>query len=147
MNIREATQSDIPQISALVKSLAHYYLDGAKAQLPVWLADTLTDDAFLSRVSSEEYVNFLCEIDSEVVGYIAVKAPNHLYHLFVAEPFQGQGISRILWEHVLSHKQYDSFSLRSSLYAVPVYKRFGFIESGEVGTKDGVSFQPMVLTL
>jgi predicted GNAT family N-acyltransferase len=41
--------------------------------------------------------------------------------------------------------QSNRFTLRSSLYAVPIYKRFGFSESGPVGTKDGISFQPMEL--
>jgi hypothetical protein len=28
--------------------------------------------------------------------------------------------------------------------AIPVYKRFGFVESAPAGEKDGVLFQPMV---
>lgn len=40
-------------------------------------------------------------------------------------------------------KLFDTTSVRSSIYAVPVYKRFGFLESGPAGSKDGVSFEPM----
>ena len=147
MSIRQAVREDVPQIADLVRSLAHYYLDSPDAVLPSWLNDTLTDDAFLMRITSREYSNFVFDVADSVVGYIAIKEPGHLYHLFVSERFQGNGISRQLWEHVKENSGSTVFTVRSSLYAVPVYKRFGFSESGPAGIKDGVSFQPMELII
>ena len=147
MAIRQASEADVVQISELVKSLAHYYLDELEAKLPAWLANTLTDQAFFTRITSSAYVNFVYEKQGVIIGYIAIKKPNHLYHLFVSEQFQGNGISRLLWEYVISNGQYSSFTLRSSIYAIPIYKKFGFIESGSIGKKDGVSFQPMELKI
>lgn len=145
MGIRKAIETDVPKVASLVKSLAHYYLNEPSRELPSWLADTLTYEAFAARISSTEYLNFVFEEAGSIVGYIAIKKTGHLYHLFVAEECQGRGVSRLLWEHAKRHCQCNCFSLRSSIYAVPVYKRFGFLESGPVGTKDGVSFQPMEL--
>lgn len=145
MSIRAAIHADVPTISSLVTSLAHYYMDNKKGAVPSWLEGTLTQYAFLARLSDADYLNFVFEVAGSIVGYIAVKHPGHLYHLFVAEAFQGKGISRSLWEHVRNQSQYRSFSVRSSMHAVPVYKRFGFLETGPVGTRDGVSFQPMEL--
>lgn len=145
MNIRPAVESDVPQVARLVKTLAHYYLDDPGRELPQWLDETLTYKAFSLRISGPDYLNFVYEESGSIVGYISVKGVGHLYHLFVAEGFQGNGISRLLWEHAREHCHCRSFTLRSSLYAVPVYKRFGFVESGPVGIKDGVSFQPMEL--
>ncbi|WP_127556932.1 GNAT family N-acetyltransferase [Saccharospirillum alexandrii] len=143
MSIRAAINVDVPAVSSLVKALAHYYLDGSGETLPSWLEDTLTHEAFLARLSDADYLNLVFEVSGAIVGYISVKKPGHLYHLFVAEEFQGQGISRSLWEHVKRQSQCSRFSVRSSIHAVPVYKRFGFLESGPVGSRDGVSFQPM----
>lgn len=145
MTIRPAIESDVPHVARLVKSLAHYYLDDSSGELPKWLNDTLTFEAFSSRISGPDNLNFVYEESGIIVGYISVKEIGHLYHLFVADGFQGNGISRLLWEHAREHCHCNSFTLRSSLHAVPVYKRFGFMESGPVGTKDGVSFQPMEL--
>lgn len=145
MSIRAAIHADVPTISSLVTSLAYYYLDDRERAIPLWLEDTLTQDAFLARLSDADYMNFVFEVSGSIAGYISVKHPGHLYHLFVAEAFQGKGISRSLWEHVRNQSQCRSFSVRSSMHAVPVYKRFGFLEAGPVGTKDGVSFQPMEL--
>jgi GNAT superfamily N-acetyltransferase len=143
MSIRPAIQTDVTQIAGLVKSLAHFYLDDPRAELPSWLNETLSDEAFTSRISSSKYLNFVFEEADSIVGYISIESPGHLYHLFVSEKFQGKGISRLLWEHARQNCHDTTFSLRSSLHAIPVYKQFGFSESGPVGTKDGVSFQPM----
>ena len=146
MSIRQAIETDVVKISSLVKSLAHFYLDAPENELPVWLSQTLTESAFSERISSESYKNYVYEKDMEIIGYISLKKPNHLYHLFVSERFQGKGIARLLWEHLKKNDPSASFFLRSSVYAIPVYKRFGFFESGDLGQKDGVSFQPMELT-
>jgi GNAT superfamily N-acetyltransferase len=63
----------------------------------------------------------------------------------VSEQYQGQGIARALWENITTHCACRSYVVQSSLNAVPVYKRFGFIESGAVAEKDGLQFQPMEL--
>ncbi|MBI1425724.1 MAG: GNAT family N-acetyltransferase [Gammaproteobacteria bacterium] len=146
MSIRPANETDVPQIAVLVKSLAHYYLNDPSRELPSWLNNTLTYEAFADRISSSEYLNFVYEEAGTIVGYISINRNGHLYHLFVAEQSQGKGISRLIWEHAKQYCECVCFSVRSSLYAIPVYKRFGFCETGPVGTKDGVSFQPMELT-
>ncbi len=67
----------------------------------------------------------------------------HLFHLFVAETHQGKGISRALWNYAISGAKPKEYTLRSSLYAIPVYQRFGFTEYGAVEQKEGIVFQPM----
>jgi predicted GNAT family N-acyltransferase len=37
------------------------------------------------------------------------------------------------------------FVVRSSIHAVPVYEKFGFVIKGPVSVKDGIAFQPMEL--
>ncbi|MFY0665521.1 MAG: GNAT family N-acetyltransferase [Natronospirillum sp.] len=49
----------------------------------------------------------------------------------------------MLWAAAIQGFSASIFTVRSSLFAVPVYERFGFVASGPVGTKDGISFQPM----
>ena len=131
MDICQATPNDARPISSLVKSLAN----------------TLTEDAFLQRINSSDYINFLCEQDGQVIGYGAMKRLNHLYHLFVAEAFQGKGISRKLWEQLIAEESNATYTLRSSIFAIPVYERFGVKAVGERGSKDGVSFQSMVFEI
>jgi len=76
-----------------------------------------------------------------------MKNKNHLYHLYVSNEYQGQGVARKLWEQAMSHCRNNIYTLRSSLYAVPVYKKFGFVEVGEAQEKNGIDFQEMELKL
>ena len=147
MTIRSASPKDSANIATLIQSLAHFYLDNPEGELPVWLTNTLTEQAFESRITEGEYVNFVYETDGKIVGYISLKKPNHLYHLFVDPSLHGKGIARKLWEHLKNHAQQQRYTLRSSMFAVPVYEQFGFKVSEPYGTKDGISFQPMSLDL
>ncbi len=145
MSIRVANKYDVSNICSLVSSLSHFYLESCEMELPNWFAETLTTEAFLSRIQSDEYLNFVYEVQGEVVGYLALKGNSHLYHLFVSESYQGKGISRCLWSHAITKCIAEIYTLRSSLFAVPIYKKFGFKVVGEAGEKDGIGFQPMEL--
>lgn len=145
MNIRPALLKDAQPIRNLVLSLARFYLDDEAAELPDWFNDTLNLASFQDRLLSAEFKNYLLEDNAHLVGYVSIRNDDHIYHLFVAEDYQGRGLSRRLWEYAKEQSHAEKFWLRSSLHAVPVYKRFGFTESGEVGIRDGISFQPMRL--
>ena len=158
MSIRIAHAEDVKEIATLVRSLSHYYLPqkissaqdsstkslSAKS-LPSWLLSTLTEEQFLQRINSAEYSNYVYCIDDEIVGYIAMKESSHLYHLFVSEAHQGNGIANGLWKHICGKCSAEKYSVRSSLYAVPVYKKWGFVETDIVREKDGIKFQAMAL--
>ena len=148
-----ATPAEAPALAQLVNGLSHYYLDDPKAQLPDWLSDTLTEASFTARLAEPNYINLVCKFKDEVSGaeviqgYMSIKDQSHIYHLFVAEDYQGKGVAKQLWNHARAFTQSESFTVRSSLYAVPVYKQFGFVEAGDVGCKDGVTFMPMKLSI
>jgi len=145
VSIRTAVQKDAREISSLVASLSDFYLKSPDHELPDWFSRTLTENEFLRRIVGSEYSNFVYEIDGEIIGYIAMKGDNHLFHLFVSAAHQGKGLSRKLWEFAINECVSAVYTLRSSLYAVPIYKKFGFIESAISGEKDGIGFQPMEL--
>ncbi len=144
--IRDAEVDDVVFIKDLVVSLSRYYLENDNAELPEWLSRTLLVTEFEHRILSPEFNNYVFYNDEIILGYISIKGDGHLYHLFVREEFQGQGIAKALWDHVLDRHTSDLDSVRSSIYAVPVYTRFGFKESGPSLSKDGIAFQPMKFT-
>lgn len=147
MTIRMATSSDIENISNLVKSLSHHYLKDKGGILPQWFHSTLTNQAFLERIKSSEYLNYVFENNYIVIGYLAMKNKNKLYHLFVSEEHQGHGVARKLWGQAIKNCKNTIYTLRSSLNAVPIYKKFGFIEIGEPQEKNGIGYQEMELRL
>lgn len=143
MSIRLASYNDVDAIKALVTSLSRFYLKEQESTLPTWFLESLSTAAFLKRMDDSANLNWVFECEGRVLAYLALKDGRHLYHLFVAETHQGQGIARMLWEHALSQCTSASITVRSSLFAVPVYKKLGFIENGPKGEKDGIEFQAL----
>lgn len=55
----------------------------------------------------------------------------------------GQGIGRCLWNTVLAENTSPVITVHSSLYAVDVYKKFGFVVTGEIQEDEGIKYVPM----
>lgn len=145
MTIRSATIVDAREIQQLVMSLSKYYLISRGVDIPQWLLDTLAVEKFEHRIQADNYLNLVCEENGKLQGYISIKNNEHLFHLFVDETCQENGVARQLWEKASDICQADVYTVRSSVYAVPVYKRFGFKPVGELVARDGVGYQEMQL--
>lgn len=145
MNIREAIMEDGTQIQELVVGLSHFYLSSNDETLPEWLSSTLELKEFESRLKNNDFTNLVCENNGNIVGYISIKNKNHIYHLFVSRHHQRKGIAKRLWGKAKSLCQSSTYTVRSSLYAVPVYECFGFSKSNGIETKDNLQFQAMEL--
>jgi len=145
MNIRNAKEDDADQIKELVSSLSHFYLSATEESLPEWLSSSLELKEFKSRLKNNEFTNLVCENNGHIIGYISIKNKNHVYHLFVSQEHQRKGIAKKLWDKAKNICQSPTYTVRSSLYAVPVYENFGFSKSKEIETKDNLQFQTMEL--
>ena len=145
MTIRYAKKDDAEQIKELVTGLSHFYLSENETKLPEWLSSTLELKEFENRIKSNAFTNLVYERNNRILGYISIKDKNHIYHLFVSHEHQRKGISKKLWEKAKNLCQSPTYTVRSSLYAVPVYEYFGFSKSNEVETKDNLKFQAMKL--
>ena len=146
ITVRPATILNANDLSQLAFSLSDFYLASPNTQLPQWLADSFNEEQFLSRLKDDDYTHFVADIDNTIVGFIAIKSPNHLYHLFVNKNHHGKGIGKQLWEYAFEQLNLDTQAyiiVRASLYAVPIYEKFGFVATGTIMQKDGVNFLAM----
>lgn len=148
MEIRCAIADDAEEISRLIKSLSHCFTlkpDGSGAEA---LLSSIEPHAIRQYIESEEFQYFAGLIQDKIIGVVAVREGRHLFHLFVAEPYQGKGWARRLWEHA---KQVafctGRITVNSTLFAVPVYERFGFNKLGEKVETKGIAYVPMAIEL
>jgi len=146
MNIRQAELDDAVNLSELVNSLSHYYLNESESQLPEWLLNTLELKEFKSRISDNTFINLVYEKNNRILGYISIKNNSHIYHLFVSENHQKQGIASELWETLKNKCNSTEYTVRSSLYAVKVYEKFGFKKTEHIESKGTLQFQEMKYT-
>lgn len=141
--IRPAKAADAGGISQLITGWAlHYLEDPASPEAAPFLA-TLTPSATVQRIDAPDFRYYVAEGPVGLCGVIALRATSHLYHLFVRTDAHKQGVARALWEHAKSRSGSSTFMVNSSLPAVPVYERFGFVATGSPQSKNGLRFVPM----
>jgi len=87
---------------------------------------------------------FIAKDDQRVVGVLAIKESNHLYHCFVDKNYHRQKIGEQLWNYWLSDAKAEEVTVNSSKYAIKFYESLGFIYSGEVFEKNGIVSYPMI---
>lgn len=147
MKIRVATLDDAPAISRLVRRLleafvAYEFSDEGRSTL---LA-SCTPESIAGYMRSA-FRFHVAEVDGELVGAVGVRDDRHLFHLFVAETHQRQGIGRALWEVARNAAEKGNsgagFTVNSSRHAVPAYRSFGFVETGPPEERHGVVSVPM----
>jgi GNAT superfamily N-acetyltransferase len=148
LSFRPGHLADAAAITALIQQLAPAFLsqpDGAGAE-PFWASVSAQAEA--GYLASSRYCYLTAWEGELLVGFISLRDNSHLAHLFVRPDFQRQGIASQLWHLLLAHTaeqgMWGPFTVNSSLSAVPVYRRFGFVEVGEIQQQHGVTFQPML---
>ena len=149
MELRAATTKDSESISKLVCRLSAKYIAGEFSQQgETFLLESMTPAAIEKYIQSG-YRYHVAEEEKQLVGVVAVKDNSHLYHLFVAQDYQRQGIATSLWQLAkqtcLEDGNPGEFTVNSSTYAQDVYKRLGFVAQSGPREKNGVIFIPMKL--
>lgn len=143
VTIRKARESDAEEISALILSLARYYISEPNAPEVRPFLETLSPGETADRINSDEFGCFVAEKENEICGVIAVREKTHIYHLFVQSKSHRQGIAGALWQYILNNSDAGVFTVNSSLFAVPIYEKFGFEVVSEPQEAEGLIFVPM----
>ena len=81
--------------------------------------------------------------NGHLVGTLCMRAPQHIGDFFVKESYQGKGHGRRLFERMQLDYERKEFTVNSSPYAVPIYRKLGFKDIDSEQTVDGLRFTPM----
>lgn len=144
--LRDARQGDAAAISALVTGLSERWIapdctpDGASILLA-----SMAVEATAERLRGDGYRYVVAERDGQLVGVAALRRPAHLYHLFVLEHLQRQGLARRLWDRVRAHAPPSGpVTVNASRVAIPAYRRLGFERAGDERFERGIRYTPML---
>ena len=112
------------------------------------LLDSMTATA-IEKYMQSGFRYHVAEMDGQLAGVVGVRNNAHLFHLFVAELYQRQGIASRLWnvamQACLEEGNPGEFTVNSSRYALSVYEKLGFITHSGPQEKNGIIFFPMKL--
>ena len=104
--------------------------------------------SFKDFIGNKEVLNtleFWGAYDNEKLkGVIATNENRkHICCFFVEAQYQRQGIGRKLWKYLLENSQKEVITVNSSPYAIPVYHKFGFVDTNTEQLSDGMRYTPM----
>lgn len=147
--IRLATTEDAAAMSELVHSLSAKYIAidfdemGARRLLASMEAPAIRE------YLRSGYRYHIAEEDGILLGVVGVRENKHLYHLFVTEARQRQGLATKLWRVAraacIAAGNAGEFTVNASRLAVSFYERLGFVQIGPPQNRDGGSAIPMKL--
>jgi ribosomal protein S18 acetylase RimI-like enzyme len=138
--IGKAKTLDAQRLSQITNELTSYIFE---KEVPKWFEDELLEESFKERILSDEYEHFVYVQENEIVGFIAIKNKNRLFHLFVDAKHHKKGIAKELWNYIKAHYDVFDMSVNASLYAIKTYESFGFSINGEQSEYLGLKYQPM----
>ncbi len=143
--LREATVADAAAISALVCELTRRWIapdctpDGAARLLRM-----LAPDRTVRRMD-EGFRYLLAQRGHVLIGVAALRPPAHLFHLFVAEEAQRQGLARRMWQTVQAWVDLpEPITVNASRHALAVYRKLEFEATGPELCEHGIVFTPML---
>ncbi|MDD2698328.1 MAG: GNAT family N-acetyltransferase [Arcobacteraceae bacterium] len=138
--IRKANSFDAQKLSQLTNGLTSYIFE---KETPQWFKEELLEESFKERILSDDYAHFAYVQENKIVGFIAIKNKNRLFHLFVDSKHHKKGIAKELWNYIKAHYDVSNMSVNASLYAIKTYEAFGFKINGEQSEYLGLKYQPM----
>lgn len=130
MEIRRATENDIPQIKDLFQQtiLAVNTKDYTLEQARWWASKGNDDDLWKERIGQQYFV--VAMTNKVVTGFAALKADGYLNSLFVHKDYQGKGIASLLLFHIENYaveRTIYEITVDVSITAKPFFERKGYL--------------------
>ena len=104
---------------------------------------------FISDIDKMKTLTFYGMYDNEkIIGVIATRNNgNHITLFFVDGNYHKKGIGTKLFEKVIENSTSRVITVNSSVYAVEVYHKLGFVDIDTEKIENGIRFTPMKIIL
>lgn len=143
--IRPALVTDASDIAALIYSTSVACCFTPEQPCPDWYEKSVQPSQIACLVKHENMVWLVAMREQTLAGVLAICDKSHVKYFFVHPTFQKLGIGRQLWNFAVRIGVLgNSCTVRSSMFAVPVYERLGFRAVGPPSFFNGLHYQTLV---
>lgn len=141
MIFRKLSRTEIPAFLSLVWNVfCEFEASNYPEQAKQIFKNAIYDQNYLAMLDAYGAYN-----DDVPIGIIATRSEGkHIALFFVDGKYHKEGIGRQLWNLMLRENPNHELTVHSSLYAIPVYERLGFVKTGAIQTENGITYLPMV---
>lgn len=144
--IRQALEADASDIAELIYSTSVACCFTPEQPCPEWYKESVQPSQIENLLKSEQMVWLVAAQEQTLAGVLAVSEKSHVKYFFVHPTYQKQGIGKRLWHFALRGGTLgSSLTVRSSLFAVPVYESLGFMAVEPPKTFNGMHYQTMMV--
>lgn len=125
--IRRAQQTDATHIAELIDTTSVACCFSSEQACPEWCKKSIQPNQIADLVKSAQMGWLVAVEQKTLVGVLAVSDKSQVKYFFVHPAHQKLGIGKQLWNIALRTGVLGNLlTVRSSLFAVPVYERLGF---------------------
>jgi len=143
--IRRARETDVPDIAELIYSTSVACCFSPRQPCPDWYRDSIQPGQIARLLKAEQMTWLVAIQEQRLAGVLAVSDRSHVKYFFVHPACQKLGIGKQLWHCAADSGELgNSLTVRSSLFAVPVYERLGFVAVEPPKTFNGMAYRTMV---
>ncbi len=147
LELRQALESDAVAIAGLIHSTSAACCFSEEQPCPDWYTASLRPERIASLIKSGSMTWLVAVQENKLVGVLAISDKSHIKYFFVDPARQRLGIGKKLWHCAMQGGKFgSSITVRSSLFAVPVYERLGFKATEPPQMFNGLHYQTMVAT-
>ena len=147
--IRLATAEDANAISGVIKGLSAHFLLHPHGEETDAVMESIGPSGIAGFIADTHFCHWVACAQGRVIAVAGLRDNAHLYHLFVAEDWQGRGVGRALWHHVsaaaLTAGTPHLFTVNSTPHGRPFYEKFGFTATSTLTERNGMVYIPMAL--
>ncbi|WP_051241712.1 GNAT family N-acetyltransferase [Azohydromonas australica] len=144
MEIRHALEADAADIAELIFSTSVACCFTPEQPCPEWYAASVKSGPIAELIRSAQTEWLVAIREHKMAGVLAVRDKSQVKYFFVDPSCQKLGIGKQLWQFASrSGKLGKPLTVRSSLFAVPVYESLGFVATEAPGIFNGMHYQAM----
>ncbi|MBX3586454.1 MAG: GNAT family N-acetyltransferase [Ramlibacter sp.] len=143
--IRQALEADVSDIAELIYLTSVTCCFTPEQPCPDWYRESVQPSQIANLLKSEQMVWLVAAQEKSLAGVLAIGEKSHVKYFFVHHAYQKIGIGKQLWHAALGRGAPGNLlTVRSSLFAVPVYESLGFTATEPPKTFNGMHYQTMV---
>lgn len=143
LEIRKLEKNEIPEALSVVWEVFCQF------EAPEYSQEGI--DEFRRAIENPEFIGamkFYGAIENgQIVGVLAMRAPQHISFFFVKADHHGRGIGKKLFTTMRQDYELQEFTVNSSPYAVDIYRHLGFIPTDMEKVTNGIRYTPMVFSV
>ena len=143
--IRKALVSDADEIAELIRFTSLACCFSTENPCPEWYLESIKVEQLTKLLHDDQMEWVLASHGKRLCGVLAIASKRNVKYFFVHPHFHGGGVGKMLWCYAEQGGLLGpSLTVRSSLFAVPVYSKLGFVVSEPANQFKGMQYQNMM---